>query len=276
MTCRAPACRSLAGTAVALACLALAGSGSPLTGIVPAATAARSAPAGSTLRSVEAVGLPHAPAPSPPAVRRAVAPAAAQPSPQRVTRQASRTVPHRSTGASTGASRGTPAVSASGSRTAGPAPVAAHPGPQQAAVGTCPTGQLAARVGPSAAASGHTRVTVVLTNPSTTPCTLDGFPVAELLRADGAGVPTVTVDGAAYTFPPLTPAPVTLAGSGGQAVLALETVDMPGTGSCQSGSSLTLTLPGGALLRLPLALLACDGGRVHVSPILSGGQLPAA
>lgn len=269
----------MTGSALALACLAFAGAGPPLVDAVPVASATRSTPARPMPRSVQAVGLAHAPAPSPPAgsrpvVTRAAPPAPPPPTTRATTRPVSPPV--------TRPRSGTSVVPSTGSRTTGPAPaqhsapVAGVPYPPRPTLGACTTGELTARVGPTAAASGHSRVTVVLTNTSTVPCTLDGFPAAQLFGAAGTGVPTVTVDGAAYTFPPFAPSLVTLAGSGGQAVVALETVDMPGTGSCQTGSSLELTLPGGAVIHLPLAVLACDGGRVHVSPVLAGGLLPAS
>jgi hypothetical protein len=86
-------------------------------------------------------------------------------------------------------------------------------GGTQAAVPQCPAADLIVTTGANEAAAGHSYLTLIFTNSSTTPCFLQGYPRAELTTADGGTLDAQRTTGA--------PAPSKVTLTSGQSASAL-------------------------------------------------------
>lgn len=177
-----------------------------------------------------------------------------------------------------------PAVSPSPSASASPSPSGSPSGsptatasPTTVSLPTCQPGQLSAQLGTGAVAAGHLRYGVVFTNHGAA-CQLTGYPGLLQLTAAGQPLPTTVIRGGGYTFPPVTPTPVTLA-TGGTASFALDYSDVPAPGesSCPTSAQLEVTPPNDyGHLVIPGKIAPCQHGTIHVSPVVAGATPPGA
>lgn len=154
----------------------------------------------------------------------------------------------------TGAAVAVPAVSATTADAALPA--------------TCDSGRLAARVLSEQGATGHIQVVVGLRNTATRPCSVTGYPDAQLLAADGRPLPTTVEHGGSPAAPAATPRQVTLR-PGGTASFALAYSHIPGsTGTaCPTADRVAIIPPGAhgqVVLTTPMD--PC-GGVLHATPV---------
>lgn len=148
----------------------------------------------------------------------------------------------------------------------------------KAAISTCRSSQLTARVGFIGAALGHMGVSVYLANHSGLRCVLDGYPSLQMLTATGRRLPTFTSTGPSYTIPPMKPHRVLLSEEA-SATLFIGVAD--GTGipdNCPASTRVAITPPGDkASITIGLRLPAYGGpthqircGTVSVSPVIAG------
>jgi hypothetical protein len=117
----------------------------------------------------------------------------------------------------------------------------------------------------------------MLTNSSSTTCTLDGYPGMQLLSAQGTSIPTNVerggLGGGASAAANQAPAVVTLA-QRQAAAFTLEYEDVPvgGETSCPTSAKAEITPPNDvAFAVVTLRIAPCDGGTVHVSPVFGSG-----
>ena len=124
-------------------------------------------------------------------------------------------------------------------------------------------------------AAGTIELTVSITNTSSHPCSLNGYPGMQLLSAAGASLPTNVIRGGGPGFlapaankPPML---VTLA-PGGHAAFSLSYEDVPvGTEtSCPTSPKAEVTPPNDyGYSVVEMQTYACGGGTIHVSPVYS-------
>lgn len=153
----------------------------------------------------------------------------------------------------------------------------ANPTTTTSSPGTCATRSLRATPGSSGAAAGTIVSTIVLTNESSSPCALEGYPGLKMISAAGSALPTNVVDGGG---PALVNKPVTrvvLGAHGGQASFLLSWSDVPvGTEtSCPQSTVLEVIPPGDvSATGFPDRIQPCGGGTIHVSPVQEGVVSP--
>jgi hypothetical protein len=138
----------------------------------------------------------------------------------------------------------------------------------------CHTSQLGLRYVATDGAAGTQRITVGMTNNSSTSCMLDGFPGLQLLDAGGRSTPTHAVrNGGA--FPGVGQPTLFLVAPGQEALfgVAYSHVGQPGA-DCSAAAQLRVIPPDetdGKVLRLPVPDRACSGGRLDETPVLPPG-----
>lgn len=118
-------------------------------------------------------------------------------------------------------------------------------------------------------AGGHEAVVVVLRNRGTTTCTLDGYPTARFVSADGTVLQAQTADVApaprTVTLPPGSPATTTV---------WTENPGVPSPSYCRpvtaAGVSVTLP-PSGATVSAPVAVTVCSAHNVIQDTALTAG-----
>jgi Domain of unknown function (DUF4232) len=119
------------------------------------------------------------------------------------------------------------------------------------------------------AAAGHQGTTFRFTNRLSVPCTVFGYPGAQLLDGDGNALPTTVVRGNGYLFPDPGPMRVVVP-SGGSTDFRLEWSDVP-TGAettCPTASAIRVTPPDEfSPLSVPVTITACAGGRLNVTAL---------
>lgn len=137
----------------------------------------------------------------------------------------------------------------------------------------CQPGQLKiANVGSSAGA-GQVELTIQMTNVSSSVCSMYGYPGMELLDANGNALPTNVIR-AGVTFVTNTaankaPTRVTVAPNAvAEFALRYEDVPVGNETSCPTSTSSRITPPNDYTYSVvPLKIMACGGGTIHVSPV---------
>lgn len=140
---------------------------------------------------------------------------------------------------------------------------------------TCQPSQLTIVQSGGGAAAGTNERTFSLTNTSSTTCTLYGYPGMLLLGSTNAAEPTDVVRGGGLAFENIGPSTVMLA-SGATAYFNVGYSDV--TPPCSTASSVEITPPNDtayAVVVLPLAIMACDNGTLHVSAVFSSTNAAA-
>ncbi len=146
-----------------------------------------------------------------------------------------------------------------------------------ASVPTCLASQLSIEPHQGGAAAGTIVLSVSMRNASATACTLQGYPGMQLLGAQGTPIPTNVVRGGFSGSVPAAvsqaPSLVTLApGFTASFWLQYEDVPVGGETSCPSSAKAQITPPNDTSPALvALAISPCNGGTVHVSPVLASG-----
>lgn len=137
----------------------------------------------------------------------------------------------------------------------------------------CAASDLAASLAGTQGAAGTFEVTIELRNVSTATCTLQGYPGAQLYGSGGAALPTNVVRGGSYSFTDFSPALVTLAPSA-PSWFNMAYSDVPtGTTACPAATSMWITPPDATdHLVLTQQFVACDGGKLTVSPVFGQGS----
>jgi hypothetical protein len=119
------------------------------------------------------------------------------------------------------------------------------------------------------AGAGHQGTTFRFTNRLAVPCTMFGYPGAQLADASGNALPTNVVRGQGYLFRDPGPTQVTVP-AGGSAQFRAEWVVVP-TGAettCPTSGSIRVTPPNEyAPLTIPLTITACNGGQLNVTAV---------
>lgn len=125
-------------------------------------------------------------------------------------------------------------------------------------------------------AAGTIEVTFRLTNVSPSICVFWGYPGALMLARGGAPLRTVVVPGGLLSFLDI-PVTTVSVGAGGSAYFNLGYSDVVtgGETSCPTSQALEITPPNDTQqLVVQVAIDACDGGRLAVSPVF-GSSSPA-
>jgi hypothetical protein len=135
----------------------------------------------------------------------------------------------------------------------------------------CTAGRLSLAAAGSEGAAGHLFLNLTLANSSAAPCTVSGFPTAQLFAPDGAAVPTRVVDRGGMLSN--TPQPATFVLLPAQkATFQVSWGDVPVQDQpCAQASSLEIGPPGEApspALRLSnLSIAICNAGELDVSAL---------
>ncbi len=123
----------------------------------------------------------------------------------------------------------------------------------------------------SQGAAGTFELTFALHNTSASPCTMEGYPGAQLLDATGTELPTHVVSGGSLQFTNFAPAPVVLA-PGDTAYFNLAYSDVP-TGAettCPTAAQIEITPPHAVDHDVVTAhIVVCAAGTLTVSPVFS-------
>jgi hypothetical protein len=166
-----------------------------------------------------------------------------------------------------------PSPSPSPSASPSPTPTASAP-PTPAPV--CQALAIAAGLGESNNAAGHQAWTVVLTNDSTVTCSLNGFPMLQLMNGS-TDVSTTQAEGTSPGGAPVSDTPTLVniapdtAGS-----FVVQWLDVPtGSQECNAAYELGITLPGGGgkVTAATGQIMPC-GGDLYVSPVRAGTAAP--
>jgi hypothetical protein len=142
---------------------------------------------------------------------------------------------------------------------------------------TCLASQLSIGPHQGGGAAGTIVLTISMRNASATACTLQGYPGMQLLGAQGTPMPTNVVRGGFSGSVPAAvsqaPSLVTLApGFTASFWLQYEDVPVGGETSCPTSAKAQITPPNDTTPALvALAISPCNGGTVHVSPVLAQG-----
>jgi Protein of unknown function (DUF4232) len=128
----------------------------------------------------------------------------------------------------------------------------------------------------SQGAAGTEESTFSLTNSSAATCTMFGYPGMALLSSSGQTLPTTVVRGGGTGATIMAPKTVTLA-PGATAFFNVTSSDVTtATTSCSSGAQVQITPPTNTTsATLPVAIDACDNGKLDVSPIFAGTNVTA-
>jgi hypothetical protein len=162
-------------------------------------------------------------------------------------------------------------------RSAGPSPAASSaplpsPTPSSTVVQACTANQLTLTPGGTQGAAGHMFAGIKLTNSSALPCTIFGFPTAQLLASDQTQVPTRVVDRGGQLSN--TPAPAGfLLSPAHSAEFQVSWGDVPvGNETCRSASTIEIGPPGQApsatLALTHLSITICNSGELDASALL--------
>jgi hypothetical protein len=137
----------------------------------------------------------------------------------------------------------------------------------------CRPSQLSGAVEGTGGAAGTLETTIALRNLGPSSCVLAGYPGIQLVDASGNALPSDVARGSGHSFTDFAAAPVVLA-AGQSAYVNLGFSDVPvGTTPCEQGASLWLTPPGDVgHLVIAASVVACDGGRIAVSPVFASGS----
>lgn len=137
----------------------------------------------------------------------------------------------------------------------------------------CPASSLVLSVAGTQGAAGTFELTLQLRNTSSTTCTLQGYPGAQLYDAKNMALPTNVVRGGSYSFTDFAPSLVTMA-AGASAYLNMAYSDVPtGSEQCPTAASMWVTPPDDVdHLVLTQQFVVCNGGRLTVSPVFGQGS----
>ncbi|NNN22315.1 MAG: DUF4232 domain-containing protein [Acidimicrobiales bacterium] len=167
-------------------------------------------------------------------------------------------------------STSTTATGTSTSATSSPVATTTKP-----SIGRCTRGNLSAAKGSSQGAAGTIAAEITFTNVGTSTCTLDGYPGLQLLSSTGAALPTNVVRGGAAGAS-VTPSNIALV-TNGKASFVLSFSDVP-TGNqttCPNSAQVEITPPNDfGYLTIPLVISPCDSGKINVSAVFAGTQIP--
>lgn len=134
------------------------------------------------------------------------------------------------------------------------------------AVSTCTSAQLAIQLGLEGAAMGSRGVTgMAFKNISTTPCTLEGYPIIQMVDAAGKSINTFVSHGNSFSTPPATVKVVTLE-PGHNAKFDMLYAAQTGYGNavCPTSTSVDFTPPGSSTaLALPWKIQPYGGGTIQ-------------
>jgi hypothetical protein len=138
----------------------------------------------------------------------------------------------------------------------------------------CHTSQLGLRYLNGDGAAGTERITIGMTNNSSTSCVLTGFPGLQLLDAAGRSTPTHTVrNGGA--FPGVGDPTLFLVTPGQEALFGVAYSHIgQSAADCSAAAQLRVIPPDetdSGVLRLPFPDQACSGGRLDETPVLPPG-----
>jgi hypothetical protein len=142
---------------------------------------------------------------------------------------------------------------------------------------TCLATQLAMVPQNGNGAAGTIYQTVVMTNSSSTTCTLYGYPGMQLLDAQGGDIPTTVVRGGLGGGAPAgatQPATLVTLAPGQAAAFAMqfEDVQVGNETSCPTSAKAEITPPNDTAPGVvAMAIGPCDNGTVHVSPVFATG-----
>ena len=124
----------------------------------------------------------------------------------------------------------------------------------------CHTGWLGASAAAAASSAAGTKIVITITNRTTAPCTLDGYPDATLTSSSGPAVLAYRTGRANALLPaPAAPRPVTLTeGASASATLATAAAPNQPASHCRIWSVLSVALPDGSgTLRIDRAFDVC-------------------
>jgi hypothetical protein len=163
-----------------------------------------------------------------------------------------------------------PTVTPTPTATATPTPT---PTPTQLVSTTCRVSDLTLAQVTHDAGAGNVAILYSLTNGSSAPCTMEGYPTVRLLNADHQPLPTQQENTTHGYFYGSAQAQQVTVQPQGSAYFALEWTHIPAAGqTCPTAAVAEITPPGAhASLNAPGAIDAC-GGRITVSPV-QGTQL---
>ncbi|MGA8427392.1 MAG: DUF4232 domain-containing protein [Candidatus Dormiibacterota bacterium] len=166
-----------------------------------------------------------------------------------------------------------PSPSPSPTPSASPSPT---PTPSATSAPVCQAAAIAAGLGQSNNAAGHQAWTIVLTNDSTTACSLDGFPTLQLMNGN-TDVITTEAEGNAPAGAQIndTPTLVNIAPDTA-ASFVVQWLDVPtGSQQCNAAYELGITLPGGGgKVIVAMGQIMPCGGDLYVSPVRPGTAAP--
>jgi hypothetical protein len=140
----------------------------------------------------------------------------------------------------------------------------------------CQVSGLHASVEGTQGAAGTIEVTFRLTNSSPSTCVMWGYPGALMLGQGGTPITTVVKRGGSLSFLNISVTTVSVpAGGSGFFNLGYSDVTTGDESSCPTSKSLEITPPNDTQqLIVPVAIQACDGGLLSVSPVF-GASSPA-
>jgi hypothetical protein len=123
-------------------------------------------------------------------------------------------------------------------------------------------------------AAGTVEITFALKNTSPSSCVMWGYPGGLLLGSDGSPITTVVKRGGDLSFLDISVSTVHVpAGGSAYFNLGYSTVPTAGETTCPKSSSFEITPPNDTQqLVVPVAMEACDGGAVSVSPVFGAGS----
>jgi predicted Rdx family selenoprotein len=133
----------------------------------------------------------------------------------------------------------------------------------------CPTAGIAVSLLGADPGAGNVVGTFGLTNMLGVPCTFYGYVGAELLESDDSPLPTVVLRGAGpFTNGPDASRIEVTPGGSAEFLVHWTQVPIGDERMCPMASSLAIILPDEYVpLRVPVAIRACGGGRLDVSPV---------
>ncbi len=175
------------------------------------------------------------------------------------------------------------ALTGCGSKAITTPPVSPTPTPSPSvtvtpAVLTCNSSQLSIQLGEEGAAAGSRGVTgMSFKNISSTACTLEGYPIIQMIDASGKSIPTYVAHSNSFSSPSATVKVITvLPGLGGKFDMLYAAQTGYGNAICPTSTSVDFTPPGSSVaLVLPWKIQPYGGatiqklrcGEIRVSPI---------
>jgi hypothetical protein len=141
--------------------------------------------------------------------------------------------------------------------------------PSQIGVNPCATSQLSLSLVDTQGALGHVFAHLALTNSSSSPCTIDGYPNAQLFNASGQSMSTRVADGGGQLSGLPGPSKFVLASNQKAGFTASWGTVNVGGETCKSATTIEIGLPGSsptAHLRITgLYTDICNSGELDVS-----------